>query len=271
MEFKIDGRRLFYLDQGRGRAVLILHGADLAIPGSWDRPFQSLVEAGYRVVLPYGAGRGPSDPRPDFNSLIRDARDCWALLDHLGLRRAVLIGHSQGACVAEQMLLGRPDRVAAVISEDSAAFGKLKAEIMEMGTDRFDAETLALYEKHKSTLAEFGRPWEYPSEYNVGRMLKRRGFLRRTEGKRQGHSPDPENLSAPEGKYCRVPLLAFAAGRGRIRPGDPEAIALEKKLPAENARLVVVTESGHGIHEEQADLFIREVLDFLASLPPEEG
>ena len=38
------------------------------------------------------------------------------------------------------------------------------------------------------------------------------------------------------------------------------------KLPGEKARLVVVTKSGHGIHEEQTELFNREVLSFLKDL-----
>ena len=75
--------------------------------------------------------------------------------------------------------------------------------------------------------------------------------------------PDPEDAPVPQGKWCKVPLLVFAAGRGRIRQQDPEAVALEKRLPGENARLVVVTKSGHGIHEEQTELFNREVLAFL--------
>lgn len=32
--FEIDGRRIYYHDEGSGRPILILHGADLFIPGS---------------------------------------------------------------------------------------------------------------------------------------------------------------------------------------------------------------------------------------------
>ena len=58
--------------------------------------------------------------------------------------------------------------------------------------------------------------------------------------------PDPDDLPVPEGCWCRVPLLVFAAGRGRVRPGDPEAAELARRLPGGDARL--------------------EVLDFLAGL-----
>ena len=63
--------------------------------------------------------------------------------------------------------------------------------------------------------------------------------------------------------------ISFSTGRGRIRQDDPEALDLQKRLPADDARFVVVTKSGHGIHEEQSEIFNRELLDFLQSLPAE--
>jgi pimeloyl-ACP methyl ester carboxylesterase len=266
--FKIDGRKLYYRDEGSGRPILILHGAYLFIPGSWDKTVEALVKAGYRVVYPQRAGRGRSDPHPVFLSLARDARDMWALADHLELGRVVLVGHSQGAYVARDMLLKRPQRVAGVVSEDSASFGKLGGVVARASIDRFEAEDRALYEKYKATVKFLGREWEYPSDYNVARMLKSRHhkmILSGDEWKRQ-QVPDPKDAPVPEGKWCKVPLLVFTAGRGRIRQGDREAIALQKRLPAEKARFIVVAKSGHGIHEEQTEIFNRELLAFLQRL-----
>jgi pimeloyl-ACP methyl ester carboxylesterase len=264
--FKIDGRDLYYHDEGSGASILILHGADLHIPGSWDRPIEALLTAGYRVIFAYRAGRGRSDPHPEFLSLARDARDMWALADHLALGRVVLVGHSQGAFVARDMLLKRPDRVAGVVSEDSSSFGKLGAAVARVGIDRFDAADRALYEKHKAALESLGRPWEYPSDYNVWRLRKRQRDRRPADEWKTQQVPDPNDAPVPKGKWCKAPLLVFAAGRGRIRPGDPEALALRERLPAETVRFVVVTKSGHGIHEEQTKIFNRELLAFLKRL-----
>jgi hypothetical protein len=57
--------------------------------------------------------------------------------------------------------------------EDSSAFGKLGAVVARASIDRFDAEDRSLDDRQKATLASLGRPWEYPSDYNVWRMLKR--------------------------------------------------------------------------------------------------
>ena len=262
----IGRRRLVYVDEGNGPAVVILHGAR-SFEGQWDWQIERLVRAGYRAIFPHRAGRLRSDPHEGPLTLTKDARDVLALADRLGVDEFVVVGHSQGAFVAQQVLLSRPDRVLGVVSVDSASFGKL-SEVRQMGTARFDAATLALYERHKTTLTECERPWEYPSDFNVDRVQQGVKLQREDPDlyERTTQKPDPDDAPTPEGKYCKVPLLAFAAGRGRIRQDDPEAVALRQRLPADDARLVVVTESGHGIHEEQPELFSRELLQFLAKL-----
>jgi len=266
--FEIDGRKLFYTDQGQGRPVLILHGACLFVEGSWDPVVRCLVENGCRVIYPLRAGRGQSDPHPVFLSLARDRRDAWALLDHLGVRRCVLVGHSQGACVACDMLLSAPERVEGIVIEDSASFGKFTTDdYLNAGVERFDPQTRRLYEKWLPTLEYLGRPWEYPSDYNVMRLLKARRFHSQEEEWKYQQVPDPDDAPVPQGAFCKSPALVFAAGRGRIRQNDPETEELRARLPAEDVRLVVATHSGHAIHEEQLDLFAQSLLSFLATLP----
>ena len=266
----IHGRRLVYLDEGNGPTVLILHGAR-SIEGQWDEHIKRLAQSGYRVVFPHRAGRGLSDPHEGPLSLAKDARDVLALMHHLGTEEFVVVGHSQGAFVAQQVQLRAPQRVRGIVSVDSDAFGKL-SEVRTMGTQRFDEPTNALYEKHKATLIACDRAWEYPSDFNVRRVQRGVDIMRHEPElyEQTTQKPDPDDIPEPEGKYCKVPLLAFAAGRGRIRPGDPEAVALEQRLPAEDARLVVVTESGHGIHEEQPQQFSHELFRFLDRLREED-
>lgn len=269
---KIDGRRLYYHDEGTGTPVVILHGASLSQGAAiWDEPIEALLQAGHRVIFPFRAGRGESDPHPIFFALAHDSRDMWSLLDRVAVNRVVLVGHSAGAFVARDMLLKQPNRVAGVVSEDSAAFGKFSSsELRKTSTieaadvARFDPEDRVLYDKYKLTLAFLGRPWEYPSEHNVMRMLIRRKVLQRANDvwMRQ-QVPHPDDAPVPDGQWCKVPLLLFTAGRGRIRQDDPEADQLRDRIPAEDFRLVVVTKSGHGIHEEQVEVFNREVLGFI--------
>ena len=267
-EFRLGGRRLVFCQEGAGRPLLLLHGAAAERDEEeWDHQWPVLASAGYRVVFPLRAGRGGSDPDGPVTAA-KDARDAWALLDHLGLQRAVLIGHSAGAAVARQMYLTRPEGVEAIVSVDSAAFGKVDFQAGALGPERFDAATRDLYARHREALAAIGREWDYPSDFNVDRLTRLMRWRRAHPG-RWGASrgrPDPDDLPVPEGRWCRVPLLVFAAGRGRVRPGDPEAADLARRLPGGNAHLEVVTASGHYIHQEQPEVFNARLIDFLAGL-----
>lgn len=116
----VNGLRMHVLESGAnepGRAcVLLLHGFP-EIAFSWRRVLPALAAAGYYAVAPdlRGYGRtGPAhvdygeDLRPFFTFNL--VRDILALLDRLGRRRAVLIGHDFGTTVAGWAALVRPDR-----------------------------------------------------------------------------------------------------------------------------------------------------------------
>jgi non-heme chloroperoxidase len=86
---------LYYTDQGEGRPVVLIHGWPLS-GRSWEAQVPALIEAGYRVISYDRRGFGQSS-EPwhgyDYDTL---AADLAALVDHLDLRDAVLIGFSMG-------------------------------------------------------------------------------------------------------------------------------------------------------------------------------
>ena len=237
-EFRLGRRLLLYSDEGAGRPLLLLHGAAAERDeAEWDHQRPVLASAGYRVVFPLRAGRGGSDPDGPV-TLARDARDAWALLDHLGLQRAVLIGHSAGAAVARQMYLTRPGGVQAIVSVDSAAFGKLDFQTGALGPERFDEATRDLYARHREALAAIGREWDYPSDFNVDRLTRlmrwRRACPARWEASRG--RPDPDDAPGPGGPLVRgaPPRLRRGAGPGaprRSRGRGPGAAAARRERP----------------------------------------
>ncbi len=91
-----DGVQLHYTDWGHGRPVVMLHGWPLNL-ASWDYHATRLAERGYRVIRYDRRGFGRSE-QPwngyDYDTL---AADLNALLQHLNLDDAVLVGFSMAA------------------------------------------------------------------------------------------------------------------------------------------------------------------------------
>ncbi|MCG6498575.1 alpha/beta fold hydrolase [Kitasatospora sp. A2-31] len=121
-ELLIDGRRLSYLDfGGTGRPLVALHGH--LSEGATFADLARALGPEWRVVAPDQRGQGESDRTADYS---REGylADLTALLDHLGLERAVLLGHSLGAVNAYQFAARHPERVSALVNaEGPAALG----------------------------------------------------------------------------------------------------------------------------------------------------
>src|SRR5215468_1687281 len=87
----VDGARLRFRDEGRGPAVLLVHGWTLDLE-MWD-PLVSALRDAFRLIRldrrSHGLSRGI--PAPE-----RDSDDLAALCQHLGLTRVALLGMSQG-------------------------------------------------------------------------------------------------------------------------------------------------------------------------------
>jgi pimeloyl-ACP methyl ester carboxylesterase len=106
-----DGVRIAYHIHGTGEpTVLFLHG--WAGSGAyWDGTLGHLDTSRLRAVTVDLRGHGDSD-RPDAGyTLERFARDVWAVADHLGVSRVVLVGFSMSAKFAQYVSLAEPERV----------------------------------------------------------------------------------------------------------------------------------------------------------------
>ncbi|WP_326783191.1 alpha/beta fold hydrolase [Streptomyces sp. NBC_00151] len=115
----IDGRTLSYVDfGGPGRPLLALHGH--MSEGMSYAGLAARLAPDWRVIAPDQRGHGDSDRAADYS---REGylADLEALMDHLGLRRAALLGHSLGAINAYQFAARRPERVTALVNGEGCA------------------------------------------------------------------------------------------------------------------------------------------------------
>ncbi len=86
---------IYYEDHGSGQPVVLIHGYPLSGRG-WDKQVPALLAAGYRVITYDRRGFGLSSQPVIGYDYDTFAADLAALLEHLDLRDAVLVGHSMG-------------------------------------------------------------------------------------------------------------------------------------------------------------------------------
>lgn len=119
--FMHDGFQLAYFDEGdpAGEPVLLIHGFASTANVNWVYPgwLRTLGEAGYRVIALDNRGHGASD-RPHeqeayYPSLM--AGDAGALLTHLGIEQAHVMGYSMGARISAFLAMEHADRVRSLV------------------------------------------------------------------------------------------------------------------------------------------------------------
>jgi non-heme chloroperoxidase len=86
---------IYYEDHGAGQPVVLIHGYPLS-GRAWDKQVPVLLKAGYRVITYDRRGFGQSSQPATGYDYDTFAADLAALLEHLDLREAVLVGHSMG-------------------------------------------------------------------------------------------------------------------------------------------------------------------------------
>ena len=90
-----DGTEIFYKDWGKGQPLVFHHGWPLSAD-DWDAQMMFFLNKGYRVIAHDRRGHGRSSQTVDGNEMDTYAADMAALVDHLGIKGAIHIGHSTG-------------------------------------------------------------------------------------------------------------------------------------------------------------------------------
>ncbi len=118
-QFQSNSTTLAYLDEGQGDPVLLLHGFASSVQVNWvDTGWvRHLTRSGYRVIAMDHRGHGQSEKLhdPSLYGGPRMAEDARALLDHLAIERADVMGYSMGARITAFLTLAHPTRVRSAI------------------------------------------------------------------------------------------------------------------------------------------------------------
>ena len=112
---QVNGLKMYYEVHGNGDPVVLLHGSFLTITNNWTQWIGELAKT-RKVIAVEMQGHGrTADIDRDF-SYENLADDVAALLDHLKIPSADLIGYSMGGGVAMQCAIRHPEKVRKVVS-----------------------------------------------------------------------------------------------------------------------------------------------------------
>ena len=157
--------KIHYEDYGTGTPMVLIHGWPLS-GRSWEKQIFDLLEEGFRVITYDRRGFGKSSQPSigyDANTL---AADLDALMSHLDLRQAVLVGFSMGG-VEVARYLGKygTDRVSKAVFIGAVTPFLLKTKENPEGVDRsqFDDIRVSLFEDRPKFLTSFFKDF-----YNTG-------------------------------------------------------------------------------------------------------
>jgi pimeloyl-ACP methyl ester carboxylesterase len=117
----VNGINLAYVRRGKGTPLVLIHGFPLDHT-SWDE-VASLLENEFDVITPDLRGFGQSTTVETPYTVSSMADDLAGLLDHLGIEKVALAGHSMGGYVALAFAKKYPQRVSGLglISSQAAA------------------------------------------------------------------------------------------------------------------------------------------------------
>ena len=267
--------RIFYRAFGTSGAtpILIVHGLSY-FSYDWIAVADRLA-AGREVAAMDMRGFGESTWSKDKNYAVGDfAQDCLNLMDHLGWRKAVLMGHSMGGRNATWCAAENPDRLAALVLVDytpqNAPTGANRVATTVAGVpDHFAsiAEGMAYFGADASDPAARARFEAYLDKRDGGYVVKRDTmhrdrFRKLLAGQAPGGGPDMWDALA----RVRCPILAVRGTRSDMFAEDTVG---QVRSINRNITLVEV-DAGHDVGGENPGALLAEVGKFLESLehPP---
>jgi 3-oxoadipate enol-lactonase len=263
-----DGVKLYYEDVGQGEPILFVHEF-ASDHREWEPQLREFGKR-YRCVAYAARGYTPSDVPADKDAYtyMHVMRDAVAVLDHLKIDSAHIIGLSMGGYTTLQVALNHPQRVRSMVLAGTGAgserwytddFHKASREL----GDQFEREGSAAVAKGYGLgpsrvpfmlkdprgFAEFQRMLgEHDAQ---GSANTSRGF--------QGARPSLYDFEADIRKLTTPALIVVGDEDERcIEPG----LFLKSALIASG--LLVLPKTGHVVNLEEPDLFNQAVGDFLS-------
>jgi pimeloyl-ACP methyl ester carboxylesterase len=249
-----------------GPRVVIIPG--LISPAyAFRKVLPPLAEAGVRAVVvePLGVGASSRPGDADYSHTAQALRVA-SVMDSLGIRHAIIMGHSVGAAIALRLALERPDLVSGLMLVEGAALesaavpGVKKALQFSFLIRLFAGRGRIKKEVRKALIASAGdTTWVTDSlidRYTEGAAGDIGAVLRTLKGMQRAVEPDS---LTPRLAQIRVPVLLMLGGAAHdAGPSIGRIRSLEHRIP--QLREQIVFGAGLHIQEEQPDQVVEALI-----------
>ena len=269
----LHGHGRSYVDRGPGPVVRFLHGI-LGSQRQWSHLVDQ-VDDDHRVLVPDLFGHGDSaKPTGDY-SLSSHAATLRDLLDHLGIERVTLVGHSLGGGIAMQFYYLFPDRVDRLVLVSSGGLGREVNLVLRSATlpgaeqvlsviasapvlQRVEALGRGAQKVGWKPGADIGAIWR--GFTSLGDRESRRAFLATT---RAVIDVGGQSINAYDhlGAVTAPPTLIVWGSKDRMIPAW-HALSAQRAVP--DCRVELFEGAGHFPHLDDPDRFARILRDFMA-------
>lgn len=256
----VNGTQLYFESLGTGDPVIFIHGLTLDTR-MWDDQFGEFAKR-HRAIRYDARGFGRSGPVTGPYSIHDDLR---GLMDHLGVRRAHLVGLSMGGRYVIEFALLHPERVTSMVVVDAVlpgvptpAFGREMGAVLEAGRNGDVAQAKRLW---------LGASLFAPANEQPATASRLRRMVEDYSGWHFVNGPGrhEQALAPPAAQrlgQIRVPTLVVAGSRE-----IPELISLSERIARDvpGASLAMIPGAGHLSNMEAPAVFNRTVLDWIAA------
>lgn len=261
------GAKLYYEESGSGFPLLFVHEF-AGDHRSWEAQLRFFARR-YRCIAYNARGYPPSDvpDDPKLYSQEQQADDAAAVLDHLEIARAHVVGLSMGAFATLHFGLRHPARARSLVTAGIGSGAPKEsrprfqadsiaaAERFERDGSKAVAEGMAVGPSRVQLQNKDPRGWEEEKRYLAEHSAK--GSANTLRGY-QATRPSLYDLAEPIARMT-IPTLIVA--------GDEDEPCLDASLWLKRqmhyAALAILPRTGHCVNLEEPDAFNRLVLDFL--------
>lgn len=262
---ELDGPDLNVREYGPSgdRAVVLLHGYSASIEW-WEKVAPALAESGLRVVaidlVGHGGSEAPRDVEP--YGAAGQATAVRSALAALGVRRAVLVGHSMGGHVATAVAESDPDLVERVVVSDTPADLGLTdmPALGDVGCRPLIGPVIDRF-RGVDALTDSSLQTGFASEYPVPQLAHRSLEQLAHQGVCHSGADDNERAIADRLAQLGKPVLVVWGERDVLTPTGSNV----DRYRAAGLDPRVIAVSGHSPIVEIPDAFVAQVADFIRS------